>query len=98
MPLMVFMGEKGRTRRTPEAIANRQVKQAKRGFTQARIKNIKRGEDWSGYQTREEEPWTDGTWGRSSSSNQAANDRTAWQDERGWNTGWRSKNNWGWKQ
>ena len=92
MPLMLFVGEKGRTRRSAEARAVRQEKAANRGFTRERIKNIKAGREWSGYQTRENEPWTDGTWDRSSSSS------GAWQDERGWNTGWRSKNNWYWKQ
>ena len=92
MPLMLFVGEKGRTRRSAEARAVRQEKAANRGFTRERINNIKAGREWSGYQTRENEPWTDGTWDRSSSSN------GAWQDERGWNTGWRSKNNWYWKQ
>ena len=48
MPLMVFIGEKGRTRRSKEALARRKVKQEKTDFTRERIEAFKRGEQWSG--------------------------------------------------
>ena len=98
MPLMVFIGDKSKTRRTREARASRTVKQGNRGFPRERIEAMKRGETWSNRGSGA--PSWPASFTPSSSSNQAANDpsRTASQDERGWNTGWSSKNNWGWKQ
>ena len=108
MPLMVFIGEKGRTRRSHEGQRRRATNAAKRGYPRERIEAIKRDEVWKGYgrgaqtswEEREEIPRNDWACGRSSSSNQAANDpsRTAWQNKRAWNPGWSSNNNWGWKQ
>ena len=105
MPLMVFIGEKGKTRRSKEKQASRSAAAANRGYTRERIEALKNDEKWSRRgrgapsQTWEEIPGTDWAWGRSSSSNQAANDpsRTASQDERGWNAGWNLKNNWGYQ-
>jgi hypothetical protein len=107
MPLMVYMSERGKTRRSQEGRGRRKVKQENRGWPRARIEAHERGEKWSGrgrgapsWEDREEIPGNDWACGRSSSSNQAANDpsRTALQDDEGWNTCMWSNNNWGWKQ
>ena len=108
MPLMVFICEKCRTRRSYEGQRRRATNAAKRGYPRERIEAIKRDEVWKGYgrgaqtswEEREEIPRNDWACGRSSSSNQAPNDpsRTASQEEWGWNTDWSSKNNWAWKQ
>jgi hypothetical protein len=82
MPLLLFIGEKNKTRRTAEAMARRKTNAEKRGWDQDRINRMKADQGWSGYQTKQ--AWTDGTWGRSSSSSGA------------WHAGWRSNNNWRW--
>jgi hypothetical protein len=47
MPLMVFIGEKGRTRRSAEGRGRRTEKQEAMGWPRARIEALKRGETWS---------------------------------------------------
>ena len=101
MPLMVFIGSKGQIRRKPESRAKRTAKQGLRGITPEYIAAHKRGEKGEGRgrgrgsgRGRGATSWQwkampgNDSGGRSSSSNQAANDpsRTASQDERGWNT------------
>jgi hypothetical protein len=113
MPLMLFIGEKNKTRRSQASRVKRQANGAARGWDQTRIdaqkkqlENQNRGSgasSWSGTfkpQQWEEIPTKNSSYGRSSSSNQSAKDpsRTAWQDKRVWNTGWSSNDNWGWKQ
>ena len=55
MPVMLFIGERNRTRRSPEARARRAEKAVVRGFHRERIEKIKAGrEQWN------QEQWTDG--------------------------------------
>jgi hypothetical protein len=115
MPLMVFIGAKSQIRRGADKREQRAVKAALRGYTPEVIAAKKNGTKGKGRgrgrgsgrgrgatprQDWEEMPGNDWAGGRSSSSNQAANDpsRTALQDDEGWNTCMWSNNNWGWKQ
>ena len=47
MPLMVFIGEKGRTRRSWQGRVSRTEKQEARGWPRAKIEALKRGQTWS---------------------------------------------------
>ena len=84
MPLMVYIGDKGTTRRSPTGQAYRTGTATNRGFDRKRIEALKRGEEWanrgsgatswSGYQAT----------GSSSASSWAANN--AWDND--WHNKW----------
>ena len=101
MPLMVYIGAKGQTRRSDEARGNRKVKQELRGYPRERIEAMKKGEKWSArgrgrgsgrgrgatsWQDWGEIPGNDWAGGRSSSSNQAPNDPSRTASQEEW--GW----------
>ena len=94
MPLMVYIGERGRTRRSPEARARRSDNAAARGWDRDRIEAMKRGEassnrgsgatSWSGYQ------------GNSSSSATPWLKNVDWS-QNCWNQYWRDGRESGWR-
>ena len=107
MPLMVIIGSEGQISRRPEARAESRVKQEIKGFTPEVIATHESGEKGEGRgrgrgsgRGRGATSWQgkampgNDSGGRSTSSNQAANDpsRTASQDEWGWNTSTWSNN------
>ena len=106
MPLMLFIGEKNKTRRSWDSRVRRQANEAARGWGRARIEAQK-------YQLKDQhrptgassssgtskpQQWVDMPQTITSYASSSSSNPSAWQDKRVWNTGWSSNDNWGWKQ